>query len=88
MHCIAGARFTFAVKMAPSKEIAYEKSLVLDIDPLSQAWENADEQEAKRINQIFEDIKAGRLNEREIENIVSQYEGKPASREALIGLID
>ena len=81
---LLGARFTFAVKMAPSKEIALQKSLDLDIDPLLEALEDAEENEAVKIKKILHDIRTGKMNAEEIEEVVSKYEHMSSKRESLI----
>ncbi|XP_068695620.1 uncharacterized protein [Montipora foliosa] len=70
----AGARFSFAVKMSPSKEIADKKALTLDLDVLYELLATLQGAEERKLRNIIRDINDGKVDQETIQNILAEYE--------------
>lgn len=69
-----GARFTFAVKMAPSKEIAEKKSLIVELDVLYEILDKLEGEEAINLRNIIQDILEGKVDREVVQKIMLKYE--------------
>lgn len=70
----AGARFTFAVKMAPSKEIAEKKSLIVELDDLYEILDKLEGEEAINLRNIIQDVLEGKVDREVVRKIMLKYE--------------
>ena len=69
-----GARFTFAVKMSPSKEIAEKKSLIVELDVLYEILDKLEGEEAINLRNIIQDILEGKVDREVVQKIMLKYE--------------
>lgn len=69
-----GARFTFAVKMAPSKEIAEKKSLIVELDDLYEILDKLEGEEAINLRNIIQDVLEGKVDREVVRKIMLKYE--------------
>ena len=69
-----GARFSFAVKMSPTKEIADKKALILDLEVLYELLETLQGAEERKLRNIMRDINDGKVDQETIQNILAEYE--------------
>ena len=60
--------------MAASKEIAYKKSDMMDIDVLREVLEVLQGEEAEKLKDIIQDIEEGKVDRETKENILRKYE--------------
>lgn len=68
-----GARFTFAVKMSPSKEIAEKKSLIVELDVLYEILDKLEGEEAINLRNIIQDILEGKVDREVVQKIMLKY---------------
>lgn len=73
---IVGARFSFAVKMAASKEIALRKSDMMDLQVLRDALNTLQGDEAEKLINIILEIEAGKMDRETIQEVVAEYEAR------------
>ncbi|KAL9988716.1 hypothetical protein ACROYT_G003194 [Oculina patagonica] len=71
-----GARFSFAVKMSPSKEIALRKSNMMEIDVLEEALETLQGDEAEKLKNTIHKIKEGKMDRETVFKVVDEYESR------------
>ncbi|XP_078342425.1 uncharacterized protein LOC144628228 [Oculina patagonica] len=71
-----GARFSFAVKMSPSKEIALRKSNMMEIDVLEEALETLQGDEAEKLKNTIHQIKEGKVDRETVFKLVDEYESR------------
>ena len=69
-----GARFTFAIKMAPSKEIAEKKSLIVELDDLYEILDKLEGEEAINLRNIIQDVLEGKVDREVVRKIMLKYE--------------
>ena len=82
-----GARFTFAVKMSPSKEIAEKKSLIVELDVLYEILDKLEGEEAINLRNIIQDILEGKVDREVVQKIMLKYEEWQLTKYFLVGLI-
>lgn len=72
--CPSGARYSFAVKMSPSKEIAERKSTAMDLHVLYEVLATLHGAEAEKLTNIIQDIKDGKVDRETMERVLREYE--------------
>lgn len=69
-----GARFTFAIKMSPSKEIAEKKSFIEQLDVLYEIMDKLEGDEAIELRNVIQDIYEGKVDRKMVQRIMTKYE--------------